>query len=436
MASSSSNLDLSEREHEILIQFRQSLNDVLQSHHDDFYLLKWLKARNFNISKAQIMIRKSLLWRKEFEIDDLVEKFKPSEVLLNYIPGGTTGFDRNNRPIYLLTAKDLDLEGIFQSVTKTELQKFFLLKMEQFRQICVEESERLNVRIDQAVGIADLNGLTLKQFFVPGINQVYDILKLYEANYPEFLGAFYVVNAPRIFPIIFNVVKPIMSEDTKQKIHIYGRDWKEKIIGVHINEDQLPLGWGGTQIDRDGDEWCRSKVVYGSTVPRSFYLKDQGLLNQDKALKLKVKRGSVKKVGFEAQKDNSCLRYVFQTDHYDIGYGIFKANSPDDSIKDMTPLIKSKRVDCHLVPESGSISLRDSGLYFLAFDNSFSWTKGKTIYYEAEIIEPDTERTYDVENLEDVEEALGENGKNTLEADCFKGKEDDGSSDDEFENII
>lgn len=89
------------------------------------------------------MFRNSMKWRIEFQADDLAKNFKPTDILMKYVPGGTTGFDRNNRPIYLLTAKELDLEGIFRSVTKTDLQKFFILKMEELREICRSSSEKV-----------------------------------------------------------------------------------------------------------------------------------------------------------------------------------------------------------------------------------------------------------------------------------------------------
>ena len=36
-------------------------------------------------------------------------------------------------------------------------------------------------------------------------------------------------------------------------------NWKEKLL-QYIDADQLPVHWGGTATDPDGDPYCRSKV--------------------------------------------------------------------------------------------------------------------------------------------------------------------------------
>ena len=36
-------------------------------------------------------------------------------------------------------------------------------------------------------------------------------------------------------------------------------NWKEK-LQEYIDPDQIPVYWGGTQTDPDGDPYCRSKV--------------------------------------------------------------------------------------------------------------------------------------------------------------------------------
>ena len=36
-------------------------------------------------------------------------------------------------------------------------------------------------------------------------------------------------------------------------------NWKKEILN-HIDADQLPVHWGGTRTDPDGDVKCKSKV--------------------------------------------------------------------------------------------------------------------------------------------------------------------------------
>ena len=49
---------------------------------------------------------------------------------------------------------------------------------------------------------------------------------------------------------------------------ILAGNWKEKLL-EYIDADQLPVHWGGTATDPDGDPYCRSKV---SHVDGGLYL--------------------------------------------------------------------------------------------------------------------------------------------------------------------
>lgn len=52
---------------------------------------------------------------------------------------------------------------------------------------------------------------------------VAQVLQIMEAYYPEALRTAYVVNAPAVFPIMYNIVKPFISEASKKKIVVLGK---------------------------------------------------------------------------------------------------------------------------------------------------------------------------------------------------------------------
>ncbi|GBM18658.1 hypothetical protein AVEN_164776-1 [Araneus ventricosus] len=49
--------DLSEEQLNALDSFRSSMEDILRPEHDDYFCLRWLRARKFNVTDAVQMLR-------------------------------------------------------------------------------------------------------------------------------------------------------------------------------------------------------------------------------------------------------------------------------------------------------------------------------------------------------------------------------------------
>jgi CRAL/TRIO domain len=73
---------------------------------------------------------------------------------------------------------------------------------------------------------------------------------------------FCVTSAPKFFTVIFNLMKPFMHQATLDKMRIFGSDKEEWAAALleDIEADNLPLHYGGTMVDPDGDPKCPSKV--------------------------------------------------------------------------------------------------------------------------------------------------------------------------------
>ena len=81
------------------------------------------------------------------------------------------------------------------------------------------------------------------------------------------------ITAPRVFTIAWNLLKPFLHERTKNKVSIYGSDsaaWKAAIL-QDVDADQLPVFYGGTMTDPDGNPQCLTKVS-GATAIGCLYV--------------------------------------------------------------------------------------------------------------------------------------------------------------------
>ncbi|NXI29340.1 S14L2 protein, partial [Sterrhoptilus dennistouni] len=295
-------------------QFREKLQDVLPSlpSQDDYFLLKWLRARAFDLPKAEAMVRK---------VRGAPCFWGDPAVIRKYMSGGLCGYDREGSPVWYEIIGPLDAKGLLFSASKQDLLKNKFRDCEVLRHECEQQSEKLGKKVEMVMMVYDCEGLGLKHLWKPAVDTYGEILAMFEENYPESLKRLFIVKAPKLFPVAYNLVKHFLSEDTRKKVVVLGSNWKE-VLQKYIDPAQIPVEYGGTMTDPDGDPKCSSKVGgasagffrgagqfsqthilhpfqinYGGDVPQHYYVRDQ--LAQKYEHSVVVNRGSSHQVEYE-----------------------------------------------------------------------------------------------------------------------------------------
>lgn len=55
--------------------------------------------------------------------------------------------------------------------------------------------------------LVDLEGLNMRHLWRPGVKTLLRIIEVVEDNYPETLGRLLIVRAPRVFPVLWTLVR-------------------------------------------------------------------------------------------------------------------------------------------------------------------------------------------------------------------------------------
>ncbi|XP_045172153.2 SEC14-like protein 2 isoform X1 [Mercenaria mercenaria] len=390
--------DLSPQQTAVLEKFRQNVKDVLKPKQGDYYLLRWLRARDFDEKKAEKMLRDALQWRQEMGADTILEDYQPIEVLEKYRTGGILGRDKSGCPIYIDPYGLIDMKGLLRSVKKQDILKKFVQVMESVGKICEEESKKNGCQLDTMTIIYDLKGLGLKHMSKESVDMYLAIVDASESRYPEVLRRAFVINSPKIFPIIWSIVRPFLHENTANKVVVLSGNYKEALL-KEISPDQLPACYGGTLTDPDGDPRCKTYICQGGTVPKECYSQ---AVPHHAMLTGNIGRGSTLQLEYEVHEPNSILRYEFQTDGYDIGFGVFRKNSKERlKASEMDTILSTQRSNCHLVPEDGAVECDSPGIYVVRFDNTYSWARSKKVYYVIEVLETESKSNMEVSNDDD-----------------------------------
>jgi len=68
--------DMNEDQERALEEFKRYIHEtkiVDHPQYDDYYLLRFLRARKFDIEKTKLMFNTFVNWRKENEVDTIIE---------------------------------------------------------------------------------------------------------------------------------------------------------------------------------------------------------------------------------------------------------------------------------------------------------------------------------------------------------------------------
>ncbi|XP_040207973.1 SEC14-like protein 2 [Rana temporaria] len=396
--------DLSPKQEEALAKFRENVKDLLPNlppySQDDYYLLRWLRARCFNLQKSESMLRKHMEFRKHMDSNRVLENWQPPEVVQKYLSGGLCGYDQEGCPIWYDVIGPLDPKGLLFSASKQDLIKTKMRDCERMSLECRRQTEKLGKRVEEVVMIYDVEGLGLKHLWKPGVDLYGEVLKMFEDNYPEALKRLFVVKAPKLFPVAYNLIKHFLSEDTRRKIIVVGDNWEE-VLQKYIAADQIPKYYGGTLTDPDGDPKCKSKINYGGDVPKSYCVRDQ--VQQNYENNTTINRGSSQQMEYEILFPGCVLRWQFQSDGGDIGFGVFRKTKPGERQKagEMAEAVPNERYNAHMVPEDGSLTCPEAGTYVLRFDNTYSFIHAKKVSYTVEVLLPDRSSEEKIQKLEE-----------------------------------
>ncbi|TYG37684.1 hypothetical protein ES288_D13G161200v1 [Gossypium darwinii] len=233
-------------------ELRQKLlhKDLLPPRHDDYHtLLRFLKAREFNIEKTIQMWEEMLKWRKEFGTDTILEDFEFEELeeVLQYYPQGYHGVDKEGRPVYIerlgkahpsrlmkITTIDRYLKYHVQEFERALSEKFPACSIAAKRQIC------------STTTVLDVQGLGMKNFSRTAANLLAAMTKIDNSYYPETLHRMYIVNAgPGFKKMLWPAAQKFLDAKTIGKINVLEPKSLGRLL-ESIDSSQLPDFLGGS----------------------------------------------------------------------------------------------------------------------------------------------------------------------------------------------
>eukprot|EP01112_Ceratiomyxa_fruticulosa_P002799 TRINITY_DN1302_c0_g1_i1.p1 TRINITY_DN1302_c0_g1~~TRINITY_DN1302_c0_g1_i1.p1 ORF type:complete len:509 (-),score=126.97 TRINITY_DN1302_c0_g1_i1:102-1628(-) len=318
-------------------------------------LLKFLRARDFKPEPAFQQLSDTLKWRKEFNVDNILNETFPDQFT-------SLGFlhktDKEGRPVMINTYGNINPDAVFGE----GIDKFIRWRV----QLMEKGMALLNMRdVENMIVIHDYDGVAMSRTDARVKAASKTIIQLFQNYYPETIARKVFVNVPWFFGALYSLFSSFTSERTRSKFIVCTKGAiKEKLIEF-IPVDNLPEEYGGfskTERSKSGQkgtadekteeitiESRKTFSVYRTLKPGEMILWEATTKDKDISLALKRERDDQEDEPKESRK-----------------------------VDVVVPLVRN-------FYHSGNYTSTMGGVYILFFDNSYSMMNKKTVFYKVAV---------------------------------------------------
>jgi hypothetical protein len=212
------------------------------------YIERFAKARP-TVADAIKAFDKHIVWRRKMQMKTL--SVEEQEKIARCFECGFHGLDREGKPVYIQRIGQCNLGKALSLVDFDTFMHYIALEFDEMvlRRL-PEASAQRGYPITSCSGIIDLQGFTLRLFNSDGKKVLKAIMRLVEFNYPESLSSVRIVNAPKLFHVVWKVIKGWLHEDTLKRISVSGGT---DVLDDLMDRPLLPTFLGGTRRFQSGE---------------------------------------------------------------------------------------------------------------------------------------------------------------------------------------
>lgn len=224
--------------------------DVCILRSDDAFILRFLRARKFNVNQAFLLFIQYFQYRQKNST--IFKSFQASEhgvkqALLDGFPGVLPRCDHYGRHILVIFTANWDhwryaLVSIYRAI---------LLSLERL----LEDED---TQVNGFVIIVDWTEFSFKQSSQLNPKLLKLIIEGLQDCFPARFSGIHFINQPWYVEAALTVMKPFLKDKTKEKIFMHGNNLTT--LHAHIHREVLPAELGGSGPPYNNEYWAKQLI--------------------------------------------------------------------------------------------------------------------------------------------------------------------------------
>lgn len=209
---------------------------------DARYLLGFLRARKFSQLGARELLENYWTVRTKYsdwynDVDSYDNRIQEIIKQGIYIP--LPGRDKEGRKLVIVRLGEMDPKGklnTFDDVMRANLALFDYILLDE------------NIQVNGLVFVIDMTGFSRHHFVSTGVENTKKCMIVTQKALPGRIKELHYYNTGAVFESIFNMIRPMMSEKLRNRVHVHGQNLStvyEKIDQCLLPEEYLPDDYTG-----------------------------------------------------------------------------------------------------------------------------------------------------------------------------------------------
>jgi len=260
---------------------------------DPSTLLRYLRARKYNVAQADKFLREAAAYRQKHDIDGVCTRWnlEAYQYCLEpwWLSGGflelrpyesyQLGHARDGTPVAHERLGRCNFAKLQTMLTSDQLLKLDIVHSQRCIAALEEDAMRRAVPLKPILIVMDLEGFGWDQVNFKAARSIAALVESRCMTLTEITGKVLVVNAPQAFTRAWSLFKHLLDEGTRAKVEVVARENTYQMLLDHIDEQEIPAYLGGLK-HINGDPECREVLAPGGLPPPAALARFAELLRE------------------------------------------------------------------------------------------------------------------------------------------------------------